>query len=59
MRKWYWVAVNGASASGRVIFPSAEPPGCFPTPEQLLGFETREEAKSHGRYPAPDPKPTG
>jgi len=40
----YWIAINGAS----VVFcplPAKNPPTVAPTPEQLIGFSTAEEAK--------------
>jgi hypothetical protein len=28
--QWYWLAINGASASGPCVVPSHDPPGCHP-----------------------------
>jgi hypothetical protein len=44
-KEWYWVVVSGAGASGPIPWPSAEPPGAYPPPEQCLGFDTFKEAR--------------
>lgn len=40
-KKWWWVAINGASV-GTSPMPLAEPV-VDPCPEELLGFETEDE----------------
>jgi hypothetical protein len=42
-KEWWWVAVNGASAT-LCPFPLAEP-DAYPTPEQWLGFATLAKAR--------------
>lgn len=41
-QNWWWIAINGASCAAAGI-PNTSPPTVVPTPEQLIGFRTREE----------------
>jgi hypothetical protein len=41
-RRWWWIAINGASCAAS-SFPLPATVRVIPTPEQLLGFRTREE----------------
>jgi len=44
-RLWWWIAINGASCAASSL-PLPATLEVFPTPEQLLGFGTREEQLS-------------
>ena len=45
LNNWWWLAINGASCTAS---PVAMPPNLnvSPTPEQLMGFRTRQEQLS-------------
>lgn len=40
--KWYWIAVNGPSCAASSV-PMPATVSVRPTPEQLIGFRSREE----------------
>lgn len=40
--RYYWIAVNGASAAASPL-PLGDNPTVSPTPEQLIGFTTQQE----------------
>ncbi len=44
-KMYYWIAINGGSCA---MSPTVLPPTLkvIPTPEQLIGFPTREEAEA-------------
>jgi hypothetical protein len=42
---WYWLAINQASVALSVM-PLSKRVNVIPTPEQLIGFPTWEEAKA-------------
>jgi hypothetical protein len=49
-KNWYWVGTFGTGTArsgvqGPIPFPSDEPPGAYPAPDQWLGFATFEEAR--------------
>ncbi|KAA5538604.1 hypothetical protein FYK55_27340 [Roseiconus nitratireducens] len=39
---WWWIAINQASCASAPI-GSKKPPKVIPTPEQLVGYQTRQE----------------
>ena len=41
---YYWIAINGASCAASLIAPLSIEVLCKPTPDNLIGFPTREEA---------------
>jgi hypothetical protein len=45
LHEWFWVSCNGPAVGLGLPWPSAEPPGTYPTPEQWLGFPTYQEAR--------------
>lgn len=49
VKQWYWIAINRDSAAASAM-PCAEPPTVRPTPEQLLGFSTRDEQVDVQRF---------
>lgn len=48
-QEWWWVAVNGETAALSPI-ASETPPLIQPTPEQLLGYRTLDEAKAAQQF---------
>ena len=48
-RKYYWVAVNGSSATACLSTPLSTPK-VTPTPKSLIGFPTAQEAGEAERF---------
>jgi hypothetical protein len=44
MIEYYWIAINGASCA-RASMPMRKFPKVSPTPQQIIGFPTLEEAQ--------------
>src|SRR5262249_53549653 len=38
MKEWYWVAISGGAVIPPSPFPTSEPPGGYPCPDQWLGY---------------------
>jgi hypothetical protein len=47
---YYWIAINGASCAASLIGPLSVDVQCKPTPQNLIGFPTREEAIDMQRF---------
>lgn len=47
---YYWIALNGASCAASLIAPLSIDVQCQPTPGNLIGFPTREEASDMQRF---------
>lgn len=47
---YYWLAINGASCSASGAVPLPRTLRVYPTPEQLIGYKTRDEQLTAQRF---------